>query len=63
MEPVILKLQKQVLDFSIDLRSMTAARGSFSMEFERYDEVPKELTEKIIEKAQKKKKNNTHNHK
>ncbi|MDD7463081.1 MAG: elongation factor G [Anaerococcus sp.] len=45
--------EAEVLDYSIDLRSMTAARGSFSMEFERYDEVPKELTEKIIEKAQK----------
>src|SRR5699024_11115402 len=32
----------EVLDYSIDLKSMTAARGTFSMEFERYDEVPKD---------------------
>ncbi|MGO3018357.1 MAG: elongation factor G [Anaerococcus sp.] len=43
----------EVLDYSIDLKSMTAARGTFSMEFERYDEVPKDLTQKIIEESQK----------
>ncbi|MDU2830441.1 MAG: elongation factor G [Anaerococcus sp.] len=41
--------ESEVLKYSIDLRSMTQARGSFSMEFEKYEEVPKELTEKIIE--------------
>jgi elongation factor G len=45
--------EAEVLDYSIDLRSMTAARGSFSMEFEKYEEVPKELTEKIIEERKK----------
>ena len=38
----------EVLSYAIDLRSQTSARGSFSMEFERYDEVPKEITEKVI---------------
>ena len=41
--------QSEVLTYSIDLRSMTGARGTFSMEFEKYEEVPKELTEKIVE--------------
>ena len=41
--------ESEVLTYSIDLRSMTQARGSFSMEFEKYEEVPKDLTEKIIE--------------
>ncbi len=41
--------ESEVLTYSIDLRSMTQARGSFSMEFEKYEEAPKELTEKIIE--------------
>ena len=41
--------ESEVLTYSIDLRSMTQARGSFSMEFEKYEEVPKELTEKIVE--------------
>ena len=38
----------EVLTYAIDLRSQTSARGSFSMEFERYDEVPKEITQKVI---------------
>ena len=41
--------ESEVLTYSIDLRSMTQARGSFSMEFEKYEEVPKDLTEKIVE--------------
>ena len=45
----------EVLSYAIDLKSMTQARGSFSMEFEKYEEVPKELTEKIIEEANKEK--------
>lgn len=45
----------EVLSYAIDLKSMTQARGLFSMEFEKYEEVPKELTEKIIEEANKEK--------
>lgn len=45
--------ESEVLAYSIDLRSMTQARGSFSMEFEKYEEVPKEITEKIIEENKK----------
>lgn len=48
--------QSEVLTYSIDLRSMTGARGSFSMEFEKYEEVPKDLTEKIIEESKKEEK-------
>jgi elongation factor G len=40
--------QVEVFDYSIALRSMTQARGSFTMDFERYDEVPAHLAEKII---------------
>ena len=39
----------EVLTYAIDLRSQTSARGTFSMEFERYEEVPKEITQKVIE--------------
>lgn len=39
----------EVLSYAIDLRSQTSARGSFSMEFERYEEVPKEIAQKVIE--------------
>lgn len=45
--------ESEVLKYSIDLRSMTGARGSFSMEFDKYEEVPKEITEKIIEENKK----------
>ena len=34
-----------------DLKSMTQGRGSFEMEFERYEEVPSDIAKKIIEKA------------
>ena len=39
----------EVLTYAIDLRSQTSARGSFSMDFVRYEEVPKEITQKVIE--------------
>ena len=40
----------EILTYAPDLRSMTGGRGIFTMEFERYDEVPQQLSEKIIEK-------------
>ena len=38
----------EMFEYAIDLRSMTQARGSFTMEFVRYDEVPSNIAEKII---------------
>ena len=35
--------------YATDLRSMTQARGSFTMRFERYEEVPAADAKKIIE--------------
>ena len=43
--------QAELFEYAIDLRSMTQARGSFTMEFLRYDEVPANIAEKIIEEA------------
>ena len=40
--------QAELFDYAIVLRSMTQARGSFTMDFERYEEVPAHLAEKII---------------
>ena len=37
--------------YAIDLRAMTQARGSFTLEFARYEEVPKQYQAKIIEDA------------
>ncbi|MDO5689346.1 MAG: elongation factor G [Tissierellia bacterium] len=41
----------ELFEYAIDLRSMTQARGNFSMEFERYEEVPQMIADKIIEQA------------
>jgi elongation factor G len=38
----------EMFEYAIDLRAMTQARGSFTMEFDRYDEVPLSIAEKII---------------
>lgn len=43
--------QAEMFEYAIDLRSMTQARGSFTMEFIRYDEVPANIAEKVIEEA------------
>ncbi|MGI6629031.1 MAG: elongation factor G [Bacillota bacterium] len=37
--------------YAIDLKSITQGRGSFTMEFARYEEVPASLAEKIIAQA------------
>jgi elongation factor G len=39
----------EVLTYAPDLRSMTGGRGIFSMAFLRYDEVPTQIAEKVIE--------------
>jgi len=41
----------EMLRYAPDLGSMTGGRGSFTMEFEQYDEVPPDLSKKIIEQA------------
>ena len=43
----------EIQRYSNDLRSMTAGRGVFSMEFLRYERVPSHLQQEIIAKAQK----------
>ena len=40
--------QAELFDYAIVLRSMTQARGSFTMTFERYEEVPAQIAQKII---------------
>ena len=41
----------EITKYATDLRSMTQGRGSYEMEFVRYDEVPAAQTPKIIEDA------------
>lgn len=61
MNPVGAGLQEVVAEvplaemfkYATDLRSMTQGRGSFRMEFERYEEVPSNIAQKVIENAKK----------
>jgi len=39
----------EFLTYAPDLRSMTGGRGMYAMAFSRYDEVPAQLSEKIVE--------------
>lgn len=41
--------QAEMFKYAIELRAMTQGRGNFTMKFERYEEVPQHLAEKIIE--------------
>ena len=41
----------EILDYPIALRSMTQAKGAFTQEFVRYDEVPQHMANKIIAEA------------
>ena len=40
--------QAELFDYSLGLRSMTQGRGNFELRFERYEEVPKQMADKII---------------
>lgn len=40
----------ELFNYASDLRSMTQARGSFELEFCRYEQVPEEIAEKVIER-------------
>ena len=41
----------EVLDYAPDLRSISGGRGDFTMEFDRYEEVPAQLASKVIAAA------------
>jgi elongation factor G len=41
----------EMTTYAIDLRSMTQGRGSFTLDFIRYDETPANVQQKIIEEA------------
>jgi elongation factor G len=39
----------ELLDYAPALRAMTQGRGSFHMEFSHYEEVPRQVQQKLIE--------------
>uniref|UniRef100_A0A7C4THR8 Elongation factor G n=1 Tax=candidate division WOR-3 bacterium TaxID=2052148 RepID=A0A7C4THR8_UNCW3 len=41
----------EMYKYSTSLRSMTQGRGYFTMKFHHYEEVPREITQKIVEEA------------
>ena len=41
----------EMVKYATDLRSMTQARGSFKLTFERYEELPAQMAAKVIEQA------------
>jgi elongation factor G len=41
----------EMLSYASDLTSKTGARGSYTMEFSHYDEVPGNLADKVIAHA------------
>lgn len=47
--------QSEILLYALDLTSMTGGRGSFTVKFSHYEEVPAQIAEKIIAEYQKEK--------
>ena len=45
----------ELFKYAIDLRSMTQGRGDFKINFEKYEEIPSNIAEKIIEEYNKNK--------
>jgi elongation factor G len=41
----------EMLDYQSKLNSITAARGSYHMEFSHYDPVPGQIAQKVVEQA------------
>ena len=48
----------ELFEYAIDLRAMTQAKGSFTMEFSKYEEVPLMVAEKIIADYKEQRENN-----
>jgi len=46
---------KEMVRYSIDLKSITQGRGKFKMEFDHYEEAPPKVAEEIIEKTKREK--------
>jgi elongation factor G len=41
----------EMLTYAPDLRSLTGGQGDYTMEFERYEEVPAHLAQKVVTEA------------
>jgi len=45
--------QAEVMRYAVDLESITAGRGAFSLSFSHYEEVPRESAAKVVEETKK----------
>ena len=43
----------EMLSYASDLTAMTGGKGSFTMEFSHYEELPSHLKDKVVAEAQK----------
>jgi len=41
----------EMFGYATDLRSFTQGRGNYTMQFDRYEQVPKSIKEEIVKKA------------
>ncbi len=41
----------EMLSYAPDLRSITGGQGDYTLEFLRYEEVPAQLAQKVVEQA------------
>jgi len=48
--------EAEMYKYSTSLRSMTQGRGYFNMKYSHYEEVPREITQKVVDEAQRAKK-------
>ena len=42
----------EIQQYAIDLKSMTQGRATYTMEFDHYEEVPAQITQKLIAQKQ-----------
>jgi len=47
--------QAELYQYAVDLRSMTQGRDVYALEFARYEEVPHDTAQKVIEAAKREK--------
>jgi elongation factor G len=47
----------EMTEYTLDLRSITQGRGSFDMDFDRYEEAPGDVAAKVIEQRKKEQEN------
>jgi elongation factor G len=43
----------ETFGYATDLRSMTSGRGTFTLEFDRYDQVPDSIAKEVVERRHK----------